>query len=169
MVNGSASGRAGRNRPLPSQCAYHRASIAAGSKVLGSRVSLMAGGHARGPGWAQERHILPRLVPAAVFAHESARSRALADFTCEAGADGGVRLAFTGPMRVSSLGLIDRRLRTLDQPVPEVGLGHGDEVDTVGAWTAWRVARDHEAKIVNARDEAQRLIDAVKGSEGTVS
>src|SRR5690606_26833905 len=34
MVKGVASGRAGRNNPLSSQWAYHRASIAAGSKVL---------------------------------------------------------------------------------------------------------------------------------------
>ena len=38
IVNGSASGRSGRNRPFSSQCAYQRASIAAGSKVLGSSV-----------------------------------------------------------------------------------------------------------------------------------
>src|SRR5688572_9417815 len=38
MVNGSASGRSGRNRPFSSQWPYQRASIAAGSKVLGSSV-----------------------------------------------------------------------------------------------------------------------------------
>ena len=39
IVQGSAPARSGRNRPRCSQCAYQCASIAAGSKVLGS--SLM--------------------------------------------------------------------------------------------------------------------------------
>jgi phospholipid/cholesterol/gamma-HCH transport system permease protein len=93
--------------------------------------------------------------------------RALADFTTEAGPDGGVRLAFTGPMQVSSLGRLDRRLRALDAPIREVDLGRVEEIDTVGAWTAWRVARDHQAAIVNARPEATRLIEAVKAAENT--
>src|SRR4051812_7147986 len=38
MVNGSASGRSGRNRPSASQRAYQRDSISAGSKVLASSV-----------------------------------------------------------------------------------------------------------------------------------
>ena len=38
MVNGSASGRSGRNSPFSSQWAYQRDSISAGSKVLGSSV-----------------------------------------------------------------------------------------------------------------------------------
>ena len=36
IVNGSAPGRSGRNRPCDSQCSYHFASMAAGSKVLSS-------------------------------------------------------------------------------------------------------------------------------------
>src|SRR5687768_3733198 len=42
MVQGSASARSGRNRPSFSQCAYQRASISAGSKVLGSSVMVGA-------------------------------------------------------------------------------------------------------------------------------
>ena len=38
MVNGSASGRSGRNSPLVSQCRYQRASIGPGSKVLSNSV-----------------------------------------------------------------------------------------------------------------------------------
>src|SRR3954470_17695469 len=38
IVQGSASGRSGRNSPSVSQRAYQRASISAGSKVLGSSV-----------------------------------------------------------------------------------------------------------------------------------
>src|SRR5688572_12915071 len=43
-VNGCASGRSGRNRPPCSQCVYHLASMAAGSKVLAS--SLVMSGSA---------------------------------------------------------------------------------------------------------------------------
>jgi len=36
----------------------------------------------------------------------------------------------------------------------------------VGAWTAWRVARDNQAEIVGGTEEANRLIEAVKASAG---
>jgi phospholipid/cholesterol/gamma-HCH transport system permease protein len=92
--------------------------------------------------------------------------RALADFTTEPGADGAVTLAFTGPMVVSGIGPVDRKLRALDQKVAAVDLAAVETMDTVGAWTAWRVARDNQAEILNGSDEAIRLIEAVKVSEG---
>ncbi|MFC4294518.1 MlaE family ABC transporter permease [Novosphingobium tardum] len=93
--------------------------------------------------------------------------RALADFTTTPGSDGGVTLAFSGPLVVSGLGVLDGRLRRLDEKVTKVDLGGIDCIDTVGAWTAWRVARDNNAEIVNATEGTQRLIDAVSHVEGT--
>ena len=92
--------------------------------------------------------------------------RALADYTIEQNGAGGPTLAFTGPMVVSGIGPVDRKLRTLEEKVARVDLSGVECFDTVGAWTAWRVARDNDAEIVGASDEASKLIDAVKASEG---
>ena len=92
--------------------------------------------------------------------------RALADYTIEQNGAGGPTLAFTGPMVVSGIGPVDRKLRTLEEKVAKVDLSGVECFDTVGAWTAWRVARDNDAEIVGASDEASKLIDAVKASEG---
>ena len=92
--------------------------------------------------------------------------RALADYTLERNGDDGATLAFTGPMVVSGIGPLDRKLRELDEKVARVDLARVEAIDTVGAWTAWRVARDNQAEIVGGSEEATRLIDAVKASEG---
>ncbi|WP_084356036.1 ABC transporter permease [Novosphingobium lentum] len=85
------------------------------------------------------------------------------------GSTGGVTLTFSGPMVVSSVGLLDRRLRALDEPIATIDLSQVEQIDTVGAWTAWRLAQQHGAKIVNCGDAAQRLIDAVGQSEGNTT
>ena len=92
--------------------------------------------------------------------------REWADFTTEAIDGQGTTLALTGPLTVSSIGIVDRRLRGLDEPVARVDLSGVTEIDTIGAWTAWRVARDHDAQIVGASEQAERLISAIKGSSG---
>ena len=92
--------------------------------------------------------------------------RDLADYTLESGADGAATLAFRGPMVVWGIGPMDRKLRKLQDKVTKVDLAGVDFMDTVGAWTAWRVARDNEAEIVGGTPEALRLIDAVKASAG---
>jgi phospholipid/cholesterol/gamma-HCH transport system permease protein len=91
--------------------------------------------------------------------------RALTEFAIDADARGSVTLAFGGPMRISSLGLVDRPLRRLNGPINEVDLDGVREIDTVGACTAWRIARVHQAPIVNAREDALRLIAAVGAAE----
>ncbi len=92
--------------------------------------------------------------------------RALADYTLEPGADGAATLAFSGPMVVWGVGPMDRKLRALQDKVARVDLSAVECMDTVGAWTAWRVARDNQAEIVGGTDEANKLIEAVKASEG---
>lgn len=92
--------------------------------------------------------------------------REWADYTLEGEGEGGKTLALTGPLVVSSIGVIDRRLRELAEPVARVDLSGVSDIDTVGAWTAWRIARDHDAKIVGCNDRAQRLVDAVKEAKG---
>src|SRR6476661_8497408 len=124
-VNGSASGRAGRNSPFASQWAYHRASIATGSKVLAS--SLIARGFASGRASGQR-------LPRRDFASIRRRMREWADFEVKE-AGGRTTLALTGPLLVSSIGMLDRKLRAFDEPVQFVDLSGAGDIDTVGAWT----------------------------------
>jgi phospholipid/cholesterol/gamma-HCH transport system permease protein len=91
--------------------------------------------------------------------------REWAEFTLEGEGDSRV-VALTGPLVVSSIGMIDRRLREVEGKVAKVDLSGITDIDTVGAWTVWRLARDNEAEIDNCSERAQRLIDAVKESKG---
>ncbi len=92
--------------------------------------------------------------------------RTLADYTLEPGADGAATLAFRGPMVVWGVGPMDRKLRALQDKIATVDLAGVECMDTVGAWTAWRVARDNQAEIVGGTPEANKLIEAVKASAG---
>lgn len=94
-----------------------------------------------------------------------ASMREWADFRAETAEGGATTIALTGPLTVSSIGLVDRHLRNFDQPVARVDLSEVSEIDTVGAWTAWRVARDHDAEITGASEQAQRLIAAIQGAK----
>ena len=87
--------------------------------------------------------------------------RATADFTTEAGADGGSTLVFTGPLLVSSIGGIDNRLRGLQGPINKIDLTASPRIDTVGAWTALRLSQQFEAPIIGASKEAEKLIAAL--------
>jgi len=106
------------------------------------------------------------LVAPSIFPHEAGSMRALADFTIEPaqGGDGGV-LRFSGPMVVSSLGLVDRRLRAVNEAISEIDVRDVERMDTVGAWIVWRLSQQLDAKIVNCRDEADRLIKAISETD----
>src|SRR5690606_38224715 len=70
-------------------------------------------------------------------------------------------LALKGPLRVYSIGNLDTRLDSLGKCFTKVDLSQVSEIDTAGAWLAWRVAHDCEAEIVGASDLASRLMAAV--------
>lgn len=97
--------------------------------------------------------------------------RELTDFQIEAPAQGegaqgeGATLAFRGPMTVSSLGLADARLRSLDESIAAIDLSRVTRMDTVGAWTVWRLSRDNDAKIIGCSEEAQKLVDAIRKAD----
>lgn len=86
--------------------------------------------------------------------------REKADFTLEDG-----RLVLSGPLRVSSLGNLDKRLDEVTEAVSEVDLSRISDIDTSGAWLVWRVADDLGADITGADEKAQRLIAAVSEDE----
>jgi phospholipid/cholesterol/gamma-HCH transport system permease protein len=74
-------------------------------------------------------------------------------------------VALSGPLTVASVGAIDRDLRAIEGPLATVDLSAVTTIDTVGAWSAWRLARDTGAKISGESQDAARLIEAVSQSD----
>lgn len=92
--------------------------------------------------------------------------REWADFTLEADGRGAATLVLKGPLRISSIGDLDRRLDQVPETVTRIDLSQVTSIDTAGAWLAWTTARDHDAKIMGASEEARRLIAAVSKVRG---
>jgi phospholipid/cholesterol/gamma-HCH transport system permease protein len=92
--------------------------------------------------------------------------REWADFNVEEG-DGRTRMVLTGPLLISSIGVLDRKLREYDGEVAEIDLAGSETIDTVGAWTVLRFAREKGAEIAGASDRARRLLDAVEAAESS--
>ena len=81
---------------------------------------------------------------------------------------GGSRtVALHGPLRVSSIGALDRELRAFDGPVQSVDLSGSGEMDTVGAWIVLRFAELHHARVTGASEQAQVLMEAVRGAKSS--
>lgn len=93
-----------------------------------------------------------------------------ADYTIETDAEGRAVLALSGNLLVSTAGWLDPQLRALEVPIQRIDLSRAGEIDTVGAWLVWRLARDNEAAISGADEVATRLISALKhaGEEGEI-
>lgn len=92
--------------------------------------------------------------------------REWADFSLEGSEGGTTTVALKGPLRVSSLGDLDTRLEAIEEQVGQVDLSQVGAIDTAGAWLAYRIARDREAEITGASEEARRLIAAVSKASG---
>ncbi|MCF8882480.1 MULTISPECIES: ABC transporter permease [Erythrobacter] len=86
----------------------------------------------------------------------------IAEYELVEGDDGGTVLALSGPYLVSTIGAIDHELRGLEGPISSIDLAAVSEIDTVGAWTATRLASAHKAEISGASERAERLIEALK-------
>ncbi|WP_305098142.1 ABC transporter permease [Croceibacterium aestuarii] len=92
--------------------------------------------------------------------------REWADFSIEQG-DGGTQLVLHGPLVISSIGVLDEKLRQYEGEAARIDLSQVEQVDTVGAWTVLRFSRASGAKITGASEKAQRLIKAVEDAENT--
>ena len=92
--------------------------------------------------------------------------REWADFTVQEGG-GRTTIVLQGPLTVSGIGLLDRKLRAFTDPVQHVDLSGAGEVDTIGAWTVWRFADEHKAQIVGASEQAEKLIETVRECAST--
>lgn len=84
-----------------------------------------------------------------------------ADFSEEQLPDGTNTLRFTGTLAIAAVDRIDARLRALSAPISRIDLSEIDHIDTVGAWLVYRTARDHDAAIVGADKDAQKLISTI--------
>ncbi|HYD25458.1 MAG TPA: ABC transporter permease [Croceibacterium sp.] len=92
--------------------------------------------------------------------------REWADFTVQE-AGGRATVVLQGPLLVSTIGLLDRKLREHTDPVQHVDLSGAGEIDTIGAWTVWRFADEHNARITGASEQAGKLIATVRESAST--
>jgi phospholipid/cholesterol/gamma-HCH transport system permease protein len=72
---------------------------------------------------------------------------------------------FSGPLLVSTVGVLDQGLRAIGGPIAAIDLTASPRVDTVGAWMAWRLSQQFGAKIIGASLEAERLIAAIRGAD----
>ncbi len=87
------------------------------------------------------------------------------DFVEETAENGAVTLHFSGDLSIASVGDLPERLRAYAGAATRLDISETGYVDTVGAWLVHRTARDMEAEIVGADDDAQRLIAAVAGAD----
>ena len=92
--------------------------------------------------------------------------REWADFTVQE-AGGRTTLKLEGPLTVATIGVLDRKLREFAEPVQFVDLSATQEIDTIGAWTVWRFADAHQARITGASSQAETLIATVGESAST--
>jgi len=94
--------------------------------------------------------------------------REWADFTVQE-AGGRTTIVLQGPLLVSSIGVIDRRLREFAEPVQFVDLSDTGAIDTIGAWTVCRFADEHSAEITGASEQAEKLIETVRASASSAA
>ena len=81
--------------------------------------------------------------------------------------DGRARLVLHGPLLVSTIGKLDRQFRAFEGEVAEIDLSQIGAIDTVGAWTVLRFAREREAEVTGATEQAERLLGAVEKAESS--
>jgi phospholipid/cholesterol/gamma-HCH transport system permease protein len=89
--------------------------------------------------------------------------RQWADFSIEE-SGGQSTLVVHGPLLVSTIGKLDTALRKLPDAVQFIDISQAQPIDTVGAWVVHRFARDNQAEILGASEQAEILIQAVEGS-----
>src|SRR5690606_22055889 len=89
--------------------------------------------------------------------------REWADFSVEE-AGGRTTLVIEGPLLISTIAMLDRKLRAYDDPVQQIDLTQVEMIDTDGAWTVHRFAETNRAEIVGADDKARTLLETVRES-----
>jgi phospholipid/cholesterol/gamma-HCH transport system permease protein len=80
---------------------------------------------------------------------------------------GRAKLVLQGPLLISTIGKLDRHLREFEGEVAEVDLSQVGAIDTVGAWTVLRFARERDAEITGATEQGERLLKAVEDAQSS--
>jgi phospholipid/cholesterol/gamma-HCH transport system permease protein len=92
--------------------------------------------------------------------------REWADFSLKddgrTGVPAGVTLALRGPLRVYSIGDLDRRIEAEHADFKQIDLSGVSDMDTSGAWLVWRWAQDRGARIEGADDNARKMFEALE-------
>jgi phospholipid/cholesterol/gamma-HCH transport system permease protein len=83
-----------------------------------------------------------------------------------ASAEGNV-LAFSGALRVHSIGELDRRLEQAAPSFLQLDISAVDDIDTSGAWLIMRLADEQGAAITGASAEATRLLETMRNVSDT--
>ncbi|MXO66533.1 ABC transporter permease [Altericroceibacterium endophyticum] len=81
--------------------------------------------------------------------------------------DGGSTVSISGPLLISTIGVLDRELREFEGSVQRIDLSGATEIDTVGAWVVRRFSKEQDAEISGASDQASDLLAKVEESEST--
>jgi phospholipid/cholesterol/gamma-HCH transport system permease protein len=85
-----------------------------------------------------------------------------ADFTLAEGESGsGTTLTLHGPLRVHTVGSLERQLATIDSRLTRIDLSGVTDIDTTGAWLLQRFAQVHDLEIVGESEKTQRLLRAM--------
>ncbi|QYU67026.1 ABC transporter permease [Leptolyngbya sp. 15MV] len=91
-----------------------------------------------------------------------------AQYRLEEGEGGQTKLVLSGPYLVSTIGAVDQDLHDLAGDYQVVDLSEVTEIDTVGAYVACDLARQHEAEIDGASERAARLMKAIRRTDEPV-
>ena len=83
--------------------------------------------------------------------------------------DGRRTLVVTGPLHISTVGALDRELRAFEGKVDAIDVSRCGTIDTVGAWTVLRFARQQQAEVIGAGKQAERLLKAVEEAESSAA
>ena len=89
------------------------------------------------------------------------------DFVEQTAADGRRILAFAGDLRIATIADLPDRLDNVSGDIATVDVQDVGYMDTAGAWLVFKTAQEHDATIVNADGEAERLIAAVSSVDQT--
>ncbi|MEO8722224.1 MAG: ABC transporter permease [Sphingobium sp.] len=84
--------------------------------------------------------------------------------------DGGRVLRLTGPLTITRLGTFPDDLAAVEGAFSSIDIAGVEHMDTVGAWLVHHFAQGHDAQVMGADDDQQRLVEAVSAGDGvTVS
>ena len=84
-----------------------------------------------------------------------------AQFTLIDREGGGTALALSGPLLIATIGDLKHELDQIAGDIKTIDLSGVEEIDTVGAWVACRLAARHEADITGASRPARHLLNTV--------